>query len=196
MKKLILIILFFIFSFSHLNSETKVNPIYEGSTDAKIQLIVYESLTCSHCADFHNNVYPDLKKNFIDKGLVKIEFRSFPLDMAALNASKIAHCRNDGDSKILHFLFKKQSEWIGGASTIKEINKNLKKYVKESMTFYNIEWENCINNKEIEDHILEDRIEAVKKYKINATPALIINNKKFDKPLNYKNLKKTLEKLI
>ena len=196
MKKLILIILFFIFSFSHLNSETKVNPIYEGSTDAKIQLIVYESLTCSHCADFHNNVYPDLKKNFIDKGLVKIEFRNFPLDLAALNASKIAHCRNDGDSKILHFLFKKQSEWIGGASTIKEINKNLKKYVKESMTFYNIEWENCINNKEIEDHILEDRIEAVKKYKINATPTLIINNKKFDKPLNYKNLKKTLEKLI
>ena len=90
MKKLILIILFFIFSFSHLNSETKVNPIYEGSTDAKNQLIVNESHTCSHCADFHNNVYPDLKKNFIDKGLVKIEFRNFPLDMAAFNASKIA----------------------------------------------------------------------------------------------------------
>ena len=67
MKKLILIILFFIFSFSHLNSETKVNPIYEGSTDAKIQLIVYESLTCSHCADFHNNVYTDLKKNLLIK---------------------------------------------------------------------------------------------------------------------------------
>ena len=108
MKKLILIILFFIFSFSYLNSEPKVNPIYEGSVDAKIQLIMYESLTCSHCADFHNNVYPDLKKNFIDKGLIKIEFRNFPLDMAALNASKIAHCKNDGKSEILHFLFKKQ----------------------------------------------------------------------------------------
>ena len=196
MKKTFLGIFYIIFFATSAFSETKVNPIYEGSIDAKIQLIVYESLTCSHCADFHKNVYPDLKENFINTGLVKIEFRNFPLDLAALNASKIAHCRNDGDSEILHFLFKKQSEWMGGASTIKEINKNLKKYVEESMTFYNIQWENCINDKIIEDHILEDRIEAVKKFKLNATPTLIINNKKFDKPLNYKNIKKTLEKLI
>ena len=196
MKKTFLGIFYIIFFATSAFSETKVNPIYEGSIDAKIQLIVYESLTCSHCADFHKNVYPDLKENFINTGLVKIEFRNFPLDLAALNASKIAHCRNDGDSEILHFLFKKQSEWMGGASTIKEINKNLKKYVEESMTFYNIQWESCINDKIIEDHILEDRIEAVKKFKLNATPTLIINNKKFDKSLNYKNLKKTLEKLI
>ena len=193
MKKLILIILFFIFSFSHLNSETKVNPIYEGSTDAKIQLIVYESLTCSHCADFHNNVYPDLKKNFIDKGLVKIEFRNFPLDLAALNASKIAHCKNDGKSDILHFLFNNQKKWVKG-SKIEEINFQLKKLIDSEK--HEIDFDKCIDNKKVEDYILEDRIEAVKKYKINATPALIINNKKFDKPLNYKNLKKTLEKLI
>ena len=194
MKKTFLGIFYIIFFATSAFSDTKVNPIvntiYEGRVDAKIQLIVYESLTCSHCADFHNNVYPDLKENFINTGLVKIEFRNFPLDLAALNASKIAHCRNDGDSEILHFLFEKQSEWIGRASKIEEINKNLKKYVKESMTFYNIQWESCINNKIIEDHILEDRIEAVKKFKLNATPTLIINNKKFDKPLNYKNLKK------
>ena len=196
MKKTFLGIFYIIFFATSAFSDAKVIPIYEGSADAKIQLIVYESLTCSHCADFHKNVYPDLKENFINTGLVKIEFRNFPLDLAALNASKIAHCRNDGDSEILHFLFKKQSEWMGGASTIKEINKNLKKYVEESMTFYNIQWENCINDKIIEDHILEDRIEAVKKFKLNATPTLIINNKKFEKPLKYKILKKTLEKLI
>ena len=196
MKKTILAIFYIIFFSNSAFADAKINPIYEGNSDAKIQLIIYESLTCGHCADFHNNVYPDLKENFINTGLVKIEFRNFPLDLAALNASKIAHCKNDGDSKILHFLFKNQNEWIGGASTIKEINKNLKKYVKESMTFYNIQWENCINDKEIEDHILEDRIEAVKKFKLNATPTLIINNKKFEKTLNYKNLKKTLEKMI
>ena len=54
----------------------------------------------------------------------------------------------------------------------------------------------CINDNYIENHILEDRIEAVKKFDIDSTPTLIINNKKFNKPLNYKNLKKTLEKLI
>ena len=72
MKKIILILLFSFFSFSYLSSETKVNILYEGNPDAKIQLIIYESLTCGHCADFHKDVYPDLKKNYIDKGLVKI----------------------------------------------------------------------------------------------------------------------------
>ena len=193
MKKTLLIIFYIIFFANSAFSENKINPIYEGSPDAKIQLIIYESLTCSHCADFHKNVYPDLKENFIDKGYVKIEFRNFPLDLAALNASKIAHCKNDGKSDILHFLFENQEQWAKG-SKIEDINSNLKKILDTEK--YGINIDKCINNKKVEDHILEDRINAVKKFKLNSTPTLIINNKKFDKPLNYKNLKKTLEKLI
>tara|TARA_B100000686_G_scaffold346631_1_gene433699 strand:- start:608 stop:1189 length:582 start_codon:yes stop_codon:yes gene_type:complete len=193
MKKTILGIFYIILFVTSAFSEIKVNPIYEGNPDAKIELIVYESLTCSHCADFHNNVYPDLKKNFIDKGYVKIEFRNFPLDLAALNASKIAHCKNDGKSDILHFLFNKQNLWIKG-ETIEQINSDLKEVVNKEN--FGIDLNKCLSNKAVEDHILEDRIEAVKKFNLNATPTLIINNKKFDKPLNYKNIKKTLEKLI
>ena len=193
MKKTLLSIFYIIFFVTSAFSENKINPIYEGSPDAKIQLIIYESLTCSHCADFHKNVYPDLKENFIDKGYVKIEFRNFPLDMAALNASKIAHCKNDGKSDILHFLFENQEQWAKG-SKIEDINSNLKKILDTEK--YGINIDKCINDKKVEDHILEDRINAVKKFKLNSTPTLIINNKKFDKPLNYKNLKKTLEKLI
>ena len=193
MKKFLLVIVFLITNYSYLYSESNVNPIVEGNVDAKIHLIIYESLTCSHCASFHEKVYPDLKKDFIEKGLVKIEFRNFPLDMAALNASKIAHCRNDGSSEILHLLFKKQKNWVKG-STIEELNSHLKKIVDDNKLGLN--FENCIKNKNVENHILEDRVEGVKKFKIEATPTLIINNKKFDKPLNYKNLKKTLKKLI
>ena len=193
MKKNLLCIFYIIFFATAAFSENKINPIYEGSSDAKIQLIIYESLTCSHCADFHKNVYPDLKENFIDKGYVKIEFRNFPLDIAALNASKIAHCKNDGKPDILHFLFENQEQWAKG-SKIEDINSNLKKILDTKK--YGINIDKCIDNKKVEDHILEDRINAVKKFKLNATPTLIINNKKFDKPLNYKNLKKTLEKLI
>ena len=193
MKKTILVIFYIIFFSTCVFSDTKINPIYEGNPDAKIELIIYESLTCGHCADFHKNVYPDLKKNFIDKGLAKIEFRNFPLDMAALNASKIAHCKNDGKPDILHFLFENQKQWAKG-NDIEEINDNLKKVLDNEK--HGIDINKCINNKKVEDHILNDRIEAVKKFKLNATPTLIINNKKFDKTLNYKNLKKTLEKMI
>ena len=76
MKKiLIIIILFFGFTATG-NSEVK--RIISGNKDAKITIIAYESLTCSHCADFHKNVYPQLKREYIDTGLAKIEFRHFP----------------------------------------------------------------------------------------------------------------------
>jgi len=182
-----------IFNFGLVKAEKKINVIYEGYIDAKITLIVYESLTCSHCADFHKNVYPDLKKDFIDKGLVKIEFRNFPLDLAAFNASKVAHCQNDGKSYILHFLYERQKEWVRG-NTIEDINNNLKKLINSKN--FGIDFDKCINNKEIEDHVLNDRISGMKKFSIEATPTLIINDKKFDKPLNYNKLKKILEKLI
>ena len=193
MKKTILGIFYIILFVTSAFSEIKVNPIYEGNPDAKIELIVYESLTCSHCADFHNNVYPDLKKNFIDKGYVKIEFRNFPLDLAALNASKIAHCKNDGKTDILHFLYVNQKKWVRG-KTIKDINKHLKDLIVQNKT--ELDFENCLNNKNIEDHILNDRIGGAKKFNIEATPTLIINDKKFENPHNYKKLKKTIEKLI
>ena len=77
----------------NVNAETK--RIISGNENAKITIIAYESLTCSHCANFHKDVYPQLKKDYIDTGLAKIEFRHFPLDIAAFNASKIAQCKND-----------------------------------------------------------------------------------------------------
>tara|TARA_B100000029_G_scaffold354891_1_gene347713 strand:- start:146 stop:727 length:582 start_codon:yes stop_codon:yes gene_type:complete len=193
MKKLFYIFIFLVISISPLNSSAKVNVIIDGNIDAKIELIVYESLTCSHCAAFHEKIYPKLKKDFIDKGLVKIEYRNFPLDLAAFNASKIAHCRNDGKSDILHFLFQNQKKWIN-VDTVEEANDNLIKILKDS--YSDINFKECLNSQAIEDYVLEDRINGVKKFKINATPTLIINDKKFDNPLDYEKLKKTLKKMI
>ena len=189
----ILLVYFLFFAESFAIEINQLKSITEGNENAKIEILVYESLTCSHCATFHNEVYPNLKKNFIDKGLVKIEFKSFPLDIAALNASKIAHCKNDGKPDILHFLFYNQNVWIKG-ETIDQINSNLKAIINEEN--FGIDFTKCIDNKKIEDYILEDRIESERKFEINSTPTLIINNKKFDKPITYKNLKKAIEKLI
>ena len=188
--KLLILILFFGLTNS-VNAETK--RIVSGDENAKIVIIAYESLTCSHCANFHKDVYPQLKKEYIDTGLAKIEFRHFPLDVAAFNASKIAQCKNDQSLRILESLYSNQQAWVKG-NTIEDINENLKKYLNQAG--FDINYEKCLNNKEIEDFVLNDRIEGVKNFKINATPTIIINEKKFEKSLNYKNLKKSLEKLI
>ena len=196
MKKIFLTLTILILTFGTqivADTSNSIQRIYEGNKDAKVTIITYESFTCGHCADFHKNVYPQLKKEFIDAGLVKIEFRHFPLDMAALNASKIAQCNNDGKSDMLHFLFSNQKEWAIG-ETAETANENLKKLLKDENII--IDFEKCTNNQKIEDYVLNDRIEGVKKFKVNATPTIIINNKKFDKSLNYKNLKKSIEKLI
>ena len=191
MKKFFLIIVL-LFGLTHsLNAETK--RIVSGKIDANITIIAYESLTCSHCANFHKNVYPQLKKDFIDTGLAKIEFRHFPLDIAAFNASKIAQCEQDQSLKILKSLYFNQQAWVKG-STVEEVNTNLEKFLLNEG--FNINFEKCINDKEIEDFVLNDRIEGTKNFKVNATPTIIINNEKFEKSLNYENLKKFLEKLI
>jgi len=195
MRKIIILFFILLFQPSVINADNsnEIKRIVIGNDDAKINIIVYESLTCSHCANFHINILPDLKREYIDTGVAKIEFRHFPLDLAALNASKIAQCRNDGKSEILNSLYLNQPKWIKG-KTIKEINKNLKKFLESDKI--NVDFEKCTSDKNIEDFILNDRIEAVKKFNVNATPTIIINDKKFEKSLNYKNLKKTLEKLI
>jgi protein-disulfide isomerase len=193
MKKIILVFLIMFLYFESVLADTKIKPLHEGNVDAKVSIIVYESLTCGHCAEFHKEIYPKLKKDFIDNGLAKIQFRSFPLDLAAFNASKIAHCKNDGKSDLLHFLYENQKKWVRG-ETIEDINKHLKNLVLKNES--ELDFESCLIDKNIEDHILNDRISGVKKFNIDSTPTLIINDKKFDNPHNYKKLKKTIEKLI
>ena len=192
MKKILIISIFFFFSALSTQAD-EIKRILVGNKSAKISIIAFESLTCSHCANFHKDVYPLLKKEYLDTGLAKIEFRHFPLDNAAFNASKVAQCKNDGNVEILESLYANQQKWVKGSS-VEEANINLKKFL--STEGFNIDFESCINDKQIEDFVLNDRIDGAKNFKVNATPTIIINNEKFDKTLNYKNLKKALEKLI
>ena len=191
MKKLIFIMTILLFNCVSAFSEVK--PIISGNPDTKVKLMVFESLTCSHCANFHKNIYPKLKEDFVDKGLISIEFKSFPLDIIAFNATKLAHCRNDGDPEILHYFYLNQDKWIKGKNEV-EANQAIKKFI--DATEYNLDFDKCLSDKQIEDHILEDRIEGVKKYEVKATPTVIINGKKFENHSNYKKLKKYIEKLI
>ena len=195
MKRLLILLIFFFIQTININADNldEIKRIVVGNKNAKITIITYESLTCSHCANFHIDVYPKLKRDYIDTGIAKIEFRHFPLDIAAFNASKVSQCKNDGSSKILDSLYLNQSKWVKG-ETIEEVNQNLKQFL--SSEGFDINFNQCTSDKKIEDFILNDRIEGVKKFKVNATPTIVINDKKFEKSLNYKNLKKTLEKLI
>ena len=110
MKKILFTLLIILLPYTGSSAENHIKRIYEGKEDSKITILAFESLTCSHCANFHKDVYPELKKNFIDKGIVKLEYRNFPLDLAAFNAAKAAQCRANNGEEILHFLYKNQGD--------------------------------------------------------------------------------------
>ena len=149
MKKIVSIIFIILVSFTtNLIAEDaqSIKRISVGEKNAKITIIAYESLTCGHCADFHKNVYPSLKKDFIEKGLVKIEFRHFPLDIAAFNASKIGQCNNDGNASLLNILYSGQKKWARG-KTPEEATKYLKKFLEdEGVT---LDFEKCLDRKSV-----------------------------------------------
>ena len=165
-----------------------------GSPDAKVTVKVFSSLTCPHCANFHITIFNNLKKEYIDKGLVRFEHHAFPLDLAALNAEVVVRCQNNNEKKfkLLGEIYKKQKLWAVG-SDIDKINDLLKKVgsdfdlTEESMNA-------CLKNNGAQDEILSERIEAQKKYKIETTPTIIINEKKYSGKVKYENFKKIIEK--
>ena len=192
-KFLYKVIFFILLTFS-VNAESKVLEI--GNPDAKITVKVFSSLTCPHCASFHKNIFEDLKKEYIDKDLVKFEHHSFPLDLAALNAEIIIRCLQDINKKfqLLGEIYKKQNQWAVG-SDIDVINESIKKIGLDS-GLSNTKMDSCLKNESVQDQILNQRIEAQKKYEIQSTPTIFINEKKYKGEHKYNPFKKTIEKLL
>ena len=174
--------------------ESKVLSI--GSADAKVNFKVFSSLTCPHCANFHSNIYEKLKEEYIDNGLVRFEHHAFPLDLAALNAEIIIRCQDNNEKKfeLLTEIYNKQTTWAVG-SDIKKINQLIKKIgLKFNLSYEKMD--SCLNNDKAQDEILEQRIEAQKKYKIESTPTIIINEKKYSGKIDYKQFKKAIDRKL
>ena len=119
-------ILVFLFLADFANAESKILSI--GNQNAKVTVKVFSSLTCPHCAEFHASIFNNLKKDYIDKGLVRFEHHAFPLDLAALNAEVVVRCQSNNDKKfeLLEEIYKKQKSWAIG-SDINKINSLIKK---------------------------------------------------------------------
>ena len=184
-------LVFFIFS---AQAESKVLSI--GSPEAKVTIKVFSSLTCPHCASFHTNIYEKLKVEYIDKGLVKFEHHAFPLDLAALNAEVVVRCQENNERKfdLLTEIYNKQTSWAVG-SDINKINELIKK-VGLNFDLTNKKMDKCLKNDQSQDEILEQRINAQKKYKIESTPTIIINEKKYSGKIDYKQFKKFIDKKL
>ena len=185
-------IVFLIFFSFTAKAESKILSI--GNPNAKVIVKVFSSLTCPHCADFHTEIYNKLKKDYIDIGEVKFENHPFPLDLAALNAEIIIRCQKNNDIKfkLLEEIYIKQKFWAIG-SDINKINDQIKK-IGSNFDLSEDKMNSCLKNNNAQDEILNQRIDAQKKYKIDSTPTIFVNEKKYTKKIDYRTFKKEIEK--
>ncbi len=145
-----------------------------GSDDAKVTLYEYSSYGCTHCAHFQLKTLPELQKNYIDKGLVRLVFNDFPLDQRSMKASLLAHCfKGQKFFRVSDQLFEKQREW-GLSSKPDEL---FKKYAYLN-GLNEEEFEKCMNNKALAQEIMEGRQFAVANLGISGTPSFVISSTK------------------
>jgi len=189
-KNIFLISLFFVL----INCDQVIQS--KNSSNSIIVIKVFSSLTCPHCADFHGAIYEKLEKEYISTNKVQFKHYSFPLDLAALNAEKILQCTMDSQTNMsfLTELYKKQNEWAIG-SDIKVINESIKKIGSE-FNLTKDQMNKCLVDKDLEETILNKRIEAQKNYKVRSTPTIYLNKKKYEGKRDYKSFKKAIDKLL
>ena len=163
-----------------------------GPEDAPITIIEYASLTCPHCAKFHGTAFPQLKKEYIDTGKVRFIYRDFPLDAYALKASMLARCSgNNRYFKFLKVLFKKQENWTRNGDPLVNLQR-ISRLGGISLEDFKV----CLGNKALEDGILKKSLSGGKKYKVDSTPTIIINEEKYTGDHSFEELDKHLRKLL
>ena len=193
--KVILIYLFFCLKSYSDNTAASSSFVVLGQDEAPVKIKIFSSFTCPHCANFHINVVSEIKKEYIETGKVQLIFIDFPLDQVAFNASKLLHCLDKKKQiAFLDTIYENQNQWTSG-SDINEINNNLKAMVN-ILGISSKQFNKCQNDEVIEDKILNGRINGQQKYSIDSTPTIIINEKKLEGSVSFKNIKKKIEKLI
>lgn len=160
-----------------------------GDSDAPVTIIEYSSLTCSHCAAFHQDTLPQIKETWIDEGKAKLVYRHFPLDGLALRAAAVANCiEGERHFSFLDILFKSQRRWAKASDPIKAIGQMARLAGLSKDKF-----ETCVNDQAEMDRILARRQDGAQTYGVQSTPTLIINGQKVEGARSFKYLSTLIE---
>ena len=191
--------LFLLFSLPNAYAKKELRGFEIGSADAPITIIEYRSLTCSHCADFANDVFPELDEKYIQTGRVKFEFRPFVLNAVDLNAFKLLNSIEEKDFLSLDkMLFRDQNKWLVTKDSNK-ILENSTNALKKYALLYGLSEEtfnDILNDKELEEWILSMRVDGTKKFNIQSTPSFIINGEVHSGNMPFSKFEKLLKMLV
>lgn len=173
--------------------DLKVDPEKDnilGETDAPVTIVEYSSLTCPHCANFHNLTVPDLTEKYVKTGKVRYIIREFPLDRLAFAAAALTLCADK--EKFFPFtnaLYKNQAKWVVRDGSAAQKLFDMAKQVGFTQETFN----KCLENKEVIDRIQESRRRGSEEFGVNATPTIFVNGKKVETGNSLSDLEKAME---
>ena len=165
-----------------------------GNSEAPITIIEYASMSCSHCADFHNNTLDDLKSEYIDTGKVKFVFRDFPFNYPALAGSMMMRCiPNNVRYDYMNALYKLQKNWVirDNSKTRAELYK-----IMQSGGMQKDEFDACLSDINLENNLLEAVMNAQREFNIRSTPSFIINGVLYSGNKNIKEFRQIIDKIL
>ena len=174
--------------------EVTENDFVVGDKNAPVTIIEYASLSCSHCADFHNNTLDDLIKEYVDTGKARIVFRDFPFNYPALLGSMVLRCiPEDVRYDYMNALFQLQQKWVvrENAKSTQELYK-----IMQSGGMTKEEFETCTNNVELENTILQALIAAQNEFNIQSTPSFLINGNLVEGNKSIKEFRQIIDKIL
>jgi protein-disulfide isomerase len=165
-----------------------------GKPDAPVTIVEYASMTCGHCAHFHNTVYPVLKAKYIDTGKARLIMREFPLDDRATGAAMLARCTGEGKTyPLVSALFARQEDWafVDKDSFVPALSRFARQagFTEDSMRA-------CLKDQALMDKILTARKRAAEEFGVNSTPTFFINGKKLGGGAAIEDFDKALEPLL
>ena len=174
--------------------EIKESDFFIGEKNAPITIIEYASLSCGHCADFHNNTLEKLKSEYVDTGKIKIVFRDFPFNYPALLGSMVLKCISSNIRyDYMNALFKLQKTWIfpENAKTTEELYK-----IMQSGGMTKNDFDECISNTEVENNILQGMIDAKNEFNISSTPSFLVNGELIEGNKSIKDFRQIIDKIL
>ena len=191
-------IVFFVFFILPISANTVLEVTEDdfvvGDKNAPVTIIEYASLSCSHCADFHNNTLDDLIKEYVDTGKARIVFRDFPFNYPALLGSMVLRCiPEDVRYDYMNALFQLQQKWVvrENAKSTQELYK-----IMQSGGMTKEEFETCTNNVELENTILQALIAAQNEFNIQSTPSFLINGNLVEGNKSIKEFRQIIDKIL
>ena len=198
LHRILSIVFFIVFFILPISANTVLevteNDFVVGDKNAPVTIIEYASLSCSHCADFHNNTLNDLIKEYVDTGKARIVFRDFPFNYPALLGSMVLRCiPEDVRYDYMNALFQLQPKWVvrENAKSTQELYK-----IMQSGGMTKEEFETCTNNVELENTILQALIAAQNEFNIQSTPSFLINGNLVEGNKSIKEFRQIIDKIL